>query len=384
MTKKLSGKKILFVFHNSGLTGASLVLLRYIQFLHAQKKYKLVLLLPGKGKMESALQGMGELFIYGAPVVVEPLLSRGLKKLGLKKRDTKQNPDRVLEIVLKTNPDLVYCNTIVCAEMVKRIKHATKIPVLWHIHELELGVKLTGVDPSGIITAVDRVIANSETTAAFLTSRFVVDKNKIRIHYPVLPANNVVKRKKSNDKFVIGSSGTALSHKGALLFVRLAGAINRKHPQNNFLFKWVGNHKTLKQELEHDIHNSGLDGKVIFTGELENPFEAYSEFDFFVSLSKEESFGLACMEVAAIGIPVGGFEGTGGIEELLRKCDGLLVPFLDVEKMADSIVALSRNEKQLAEMADRAAAFSKNFLPEKIIPGWIESIDEVLTENKTA
>jgi glycosyltransferase involved in cell wall biosynthesis len=301
----------------------------------------------------------------------------------LKKRDTKQNPDRVLEIVLKTNPDLIYCNTIVCNDSIKRVKQETKIPVMWHIHELELGVKLTNVDPSGIIQAVDRVVANSEATAAFLSSRFSVDTTRIRIHYPVLPANNVAKAKKSNDKFLIGSSGTALSHKGALLFVRLAAAINRKYPGNNFLFKWIGNHKTLKQELEHDIIHSGLEGKVIFTGELENPFEAYSEFDFFVSLSKEESFGLACMEVAAIGIPVGGFEGTGGIEELLRKCEGLLVPYLDVEKMADSLVELSRDEKRLKEMADKAAAFSRNFLPEKIIPGWIESIDEVLTGNKT-
>lgn len=384
MEKKLSAKKILFVFHNSGLTGASLVLLRYISFLHAEKKHELILLLPGKGKMEAALKGMGQLFIYGAPVVVEPLLSRGLKKLGLKKRDTKKNPDRVLEIVQQTNPDLVYCNTVVCSDSIKRIKQETKIPIMWHIHELELGVKLTNVDPSGTIPLVDRIIANSEATAAFLSSRFSADKKKIRIHYPVLPASNATKAKKSNDQFVVGSSGTALSHKGALLFVRLAAAINRKYPQNNFLFKWIGNHKTLKQELEHDIHHSGLDGKVIFTGEMENPFDAYAEFDFFVSLSKEESFGLACMEVAAMGIPVGGFEGTGGIEELLRKCEGLLVPFLDVEKMADALVELSRNEKRLQEMAQKAKAFSSTFLPEKIIPGWIESIEEVLTGNKPA
>ncbi len=384
MKENLSGKVILFVFHNSGLTGASLVLLRYIEFLHAAKRHQLVLLLPGKGKMESALQGKGEILIYGAPVVVEPLLSRGLKKLGLKKHNLKQNSDRVLEIVKRVKPDLIYCNTIACAEIVKRIKQDTKVPVMWHIHELELGVKLTQVDPSGIISSVDRVIANSETTAAFLSTRFAVSKNSIRIHYPVLPKNTAVRRKKSDGSFVVGSSGTALSHKGALLFVRLAAAINRKLPDNKFIFVWVGNHKTLKQELEFDIHQSGLDGKVIFTGESEDPFEKYAEFDLFVSLSKEESFGLACMEAASIGIPVGGFEGTGGIEALLRQCEGLIVPYLDIEKMADSILELSNNEKQLDEMASKASAFSKKFQPEKIIPDWIKSIDELLAENITS
>ena len=380
MKDNLSEKKILFVFHNSGLTGASLVLLRYVEFLFSEKKYNLIFLLPGKGKIQIALIGKGEIFFYGAPNVVEPLLSRGLKKLGLKNKNVKQNADRAIEIVLNTKPVIVYCNTVVCADIVKRVKQETKIPVMWHIHELELGVRLTGVDPTGIISSVERIIANSETTAAFLISSFGVDKNKIRIHYSVLLPVNVVKKKKSNGKFVIGSSGTALSHKGALLFVRLAAAINRKHPENNFLFVWVGNYKALKQELEHDIHHSGLDDKIIFTGELENPFDAYAEFDFFVSLSKEESFGLACMEAAAIGIPVGGFEGTGGIEALLRQCGGLLVPYLDVEKMADFIFELSKNEAQLREMADKSTAFSRNLLPEKIIPGWIESIDELITE----
>lgn len=371
-------KKVVFIFHNSGLTGASLVLFRYIQFLSDLNKYEISILLPGKGKIEGSLQGMGRVVYFGSSSTLESLFIRGLKKFGLMKTEVKHNRDRVLEFVVNEKPDLVYFNTVACTDFVKHIKQNTNIPIVWHIHELELGVRLTGADPSDVITQVNLVVANSETTAKFLSKEYSVASDKMQVHFPVIPITTSKKRKNAEGKFVIGSSGTALAHKGALLFVQLAASVNRKYPQNNMLFKWVGNNKALQIEIDSEIRIASLEDKVIFTGEIDDPLEAYSEFDLFVSLSKEESFGLACMEVAAIGIPVNGFEGAGAIEELVRNCDGLLVPSFDIETMADSIYEVSGNQERLEQMGHKAMEYSSNFVPIKVIPKWIESIDRVL------
>lgn len=164
------------------------------------------------------------------------------------------------------------------------------------------------------------------------------------------------------------------------MFIDLAEEINRLDPQNDFEFRWVGRSNCCKL-IWIRIASSSMQGKVKFTGEMESPFDAYAEFDFFVSLSYEESFGLACMEAAAMGIPVGGFSGSGGIEELLKQCDGLLVPHLDVVAMAKALIELRNKPEVLAQMGLKAAQLSTSFLPENVIPAWIKLLESAMNTN---
>lgn len=375
-----SGKKIVFVFHNSGLTGASLVLLRYVRHLFSAQLYELHFLLPGKGKLEALLREVGTVELYSAPVAKDSIIERSFRKIGVELKRKQTNTDRILSYIETVCPRLIYFNTIACAAHVEVVKQKTMIPVFWHIHELELGVKLTEVNPEGIINRVEQVIANSKTTADFLKANYGVDASKLSVHHPILPEVNN-KKKKNTTGFVVGSSGTALVHKGALLFIDLAEEINRLDPQNDFEFRWVGNSRLLQADIDQRIASSSMQGKVKFTGEMESPFDAYAEFDFFVSLSYEESFGLACMEAAAMGIPVGGFSGSGGIEELLKQCDGLLVPHLDVVAMAKALIELRNKPEVLAQMGLKAAQLSTSFLPENVIPAWIKLLESAMNTN---
>ncbi len=371
-------KKILFVFHNSGLTGASLVLLRYVQFLSRSKSYDLYLLLPGKGKIELPLSALGKVQFYNAPAEVDSIFIRGFRKLGVELKKRKTNAERIEDSIVSIRPDLVYFNTIACAPYIAAIINKVRVPIAWHIHELKLGVQLTGVHPKEILNQVQWVIANSETTANFIDKEYGVSKDKMTIHHPVLPAVAEHTKFKHPGKFIVGSSGTALVHKGALLFIDLASAVNRLEPENDFEFRWIGNAKFLREEIDRKIVEGKLQGKVIFTGELDAPMKEYSQFDFFVSLSHEESFGLACMEVASLEIPIGGFAGSGGIEELLCQCDGLIVPYLDVEAMAKSLVELRHDPLKRHEMARKAKVLSNRFSEEIAIPEWIEVLESRL------
>jgi len=373
-------KKLLFVFHNSGLTGASLVLLRYVQFLKHARDYELFFLLPGNGKMAESLGLLGKVGFYNAPPGTDNLVVRGFRKFGIELKKSKTNADRIDDCIRVTKPDLVYFNTIACAPYISAIQNRLSVPVAWHIHELELGVKLTGAKPKEMLRKVQWVIANSQTTAEYLRRVFAVSNDVMSVHHPVLPPGvNDVKRI-SDRKFVVGSSGTALVHKGALLFVDLAAAVNRLVPENDFEFRWVGNTKFLQEEIETAIGRQNLKGKVLFIGETDAPLEAYSHFNFFVSLSFEESFGLACMEAASLGIPIGGFSGSGGIEELLKQCDGLLVPHLDISAMAKALIQIRYNPEKLFEMGRRAAELSANFRQEVAIPEWIQRMERVMND----
>lgn len=374
-----SNKKIIFIFHNTGLTGASLVLLRYIQYLNSKAKYSLVFLLPGQGKIGQALSRCGEVINYNQQAKLS-LASRVLVKAGMKEIRNPSTEERILTVVRKTEPDLVYCNTVASSKIVETLKRQTDIPVILHFHELETGVKLTGYNPSEALKLADLVIANSETTAAYIRSAYDVPREKTEVHYPVIPDHSLSVSESHPDGFVVGSAGTALPGKGALAFIDLARAVVAMDASRNWKFVWVGNFAKHCSEIEQRIEQYKLREVVHFIGESEVPLEQFARFDVFVSLSEEESFGLACMECASLGVPVAGYRGSGEIERLIRSCDGITVSLNDIEGMAAELINLRGDTDRLKKMSVSARNFSTSFLPEKVIPGWMNVVECVLNK----
>lgn len=378
MTIPGTKKKIVFIFHNSGLTGASLVLLRYVRFLAKTNQHNLYFLLPSHGKIGHSLTTLGTVVDFNA-VEIPSLPARILGKLGFNKPQT-SSVERALNALLQIKPDLVYCNTVASSDFVVACKQNIPVPVVLHIHELAKGVELTGVDPSSALNKADIIIANSETTADFLRSKYNIG-GKIHIHHPVIPEPQLKKHRHNTNAFVVGSAGTALPTKGAFAFIELAREITDLDPASRYDFVWVGNFQKHKTEIESLIHQNNLLDKIKFTGETDNPLEQYAGMDVFVSLSQEESFGLACMEAASIGVPVAAYAGAGEIEHLVRSCNGIVVSYNDINAMAKSIIQLCTDNTKRDEMSRGGVEFASSFFPEKIIPQWMETLESAMQKS---
>lgn len=101
--------------------------------------------------------------------------------------------------------------------------------------------------------------------------------------------------------------------------------------------------------LRRQVHESGLDRAVVFTGELseEDLQTAYSAAHIFVHPAPWEGFGLVGVEAWCHELPIVVSRGAGIAELVDEEANGLLVP-------PDSPVALSRQIRRLLSRPEEA------------------------------
>lgn len=85
-----------------------------------------------------------------------------------------------------------------------------------------------------------------------------------------------------------------------------------------------------------------------FPGATEHPEHYYPLFDLFLLTSREDPFPLVCLEAAAHGLPILCFENAGGMPEFVAEDAGCVVPYMDLDKMTDTIYNLM-NSKNLRQ-----------------------------------
>lgn len=357
--------KILFVFHEAELSGASILLYRMVKWLSENTSISLSFLLKSDGPLMKEINELGQIYFWEETpprkrTIPEKFLSRVLK--------LRTWQDIIVDRLEKENFDIVYANTFLSSEVIIRIARF-KCKKIWHIHELELAISIIGKERLNAGKYVDLFIANSKSTYNNLME-YNINKERIRIVYPIIDIKSIDDPlKKTNlrvllgipeDAFIIGSSGAGTDRKGVNSFIHLPIIIDHFLPGNNFYYLWVG--KILNSEIiEHDLKKTGLTGRVIFSGERKNPFPYYNIFDIYISCSKEESFGLSAIEAAALRKPMICFEKTGGLEEIVKEANNITVPYMNIMEMAKNIIDIHNDRDKLRRLGKNASEYSKKF-----------------------
>ena len=84
----------------------------------------------------------------------------------------------------------------------------------------------------------------------------------------------------------------------------------------------------------------GLQGRVIFTGFLENPARVYPALDLYVTASEKEGLPLSLVEAMCAGLAVVATDVSGHRDVVIHGETGLLVPPNDGAALADAIAEL--------------------------------------------
>ena len=84
----------------------------------------------------------------------------------------------------------------------------------------------------------------------------------------------------------------------------------------------------------------GLQGRVIFTGFLENPARVYPALDLYVSASQKEGLPLSLVEAMCAGLAIVATDVSGHRDVVVHGETGLLVPPNDSAVLADAIAEL--------------------------------------------
>ena len=382
--------KILFISHDASRTGAPLVLLSLLKRIIQDSIFEFDVLLIEGGDLEQEFNKLASVFIWN-PQKKNSLLKRIFNKL-IGDRSKYYHINKYQKSLHQKNYSLVYANTVISINIATILKkHLQNIPFILHVHELEYTIDsmIGHAFFASKLHIFNQIIAVSDVVKQNIVVNYNVDPKIIHIVSPF--SNQYQMHQITNGRgiinelgllpntFVVGAAGFGQWRKGTDIFIHLANKFFNTYTNSTCLFTWVGyvsEHD--KKQIEYDLQKLLLTNKVRFVGEKSNPFDYYTLFDIFISVSREDPFPLVCMENAALAKPIICFEGSGGMPGFVQDDAGFVVPYLDVDTMADKIHELYQNKTLRQKLGENA---KKKMLNNYSMEKSIESIIEIIKRN---
>lgn len=255
------------------------------------------------------------------------------------------------------------------AALALRHNRATKLIItrhvlfpLGHVHRLTLA-------------RASRLIAVSNAVACAVQSRHLLSPQRIVVipNGIDLSRFELIESTRAREEFrqklgvspaqlLAGTVGEIRPLKGLEDFIRAAALVARSTDQVDFVIagRDASRAGENRARLELLIQESGLDGRVHFTGWMADVAPLLQALDLFISPSQSEAFGLSIVEAMACGLPVIA-TGTAGAREIIEDgADGILVPVGDARELASAILALLKDEARRRELGAQAAEQSRS------------------------
>ena len=159
-------------------------------------------------------------------------------------------------------------------------------------------------------------------------------------------------------------------------------------PDARFRFVWAGGALTSNGVEAHQrsAENAGVGDILEFVGAQADISPFFLAADSFALTSREDPFPLVNMEAMSFGLPVIAFAGAGGAPELIEDDAGIVVPYLDVQAMAEALIRLHDDPSFRLRLGSRARAkLSEAFSPERYTDRLLDRIGNIqIGEQSTA
>jgi glycosyltransferase involved in cell wall biosynthesis len=372
--------KILFVNPGASVTGAPILFINMVSWLKENSTIIPFILTSGSGPLEYKFRELAPLYKWDGcseksrydNYYIFRLMKRIFKKIGI----FSEIPYKValFEILKNENFDLIYSNSVASCNIILELKQYLSCKVICHIRELEISIQqFCGIELFHLaIPKIDLFIADSESVRMNLVSNHNVDEEKVKKVYEYIIYADSEKiitgpgRKDENNlrkdlgipdnAFVVASCGTTDWRKGADLVVFIAKEVAKKSI-GQIHFIWIGGDNTgiEFQKLYYDIVRLNLKDNIHFLGIKSNPLEYFIISDVFMLCSREEPVGIVALEAASLGKPILCFDRAGGMREFVEENCGFILPYLDIDSMAEHIIKLENDRDLLHTLGENAA-----------------------------
>lgn len=185
-----------------------------------------------------------------------------------------------------------------------------------------------------------------------------------------------VVNKRSVDSKKVISVGRLVVQKGFQYLIEAWKIVAKNYPDWKLTIFGEGE---LKEELYQQIQQYQIEENVEILPFNNNIKEKYLESSFYVMSSIYEGFPMVLLEAMACGLPCISFDCPYGPSDIiLEGKDGFLVKEKDVSALADKIIYLIEHKEKRNSMSINASINIERYLPENVMPKWIELFKKVL------
>ncbi|MEZ5264895.1 MAG: hypothetical protein R2755_24610 [Acidimicrobiales bacterium] len=239
--------------------------------------------------------------------------------------------------------DVVYANTVVAAAAVAPLAESGR-PVVVHTHELGRAIEAIGADAirRGVLASRAVVAVSAGTEAAMRRLLWPFDRRIIRSTEPLLEQRLAVARElgprphlptgpggaarpdrfapdgSAVGGFAVGGFGTFCSLKGGDLLARVAVLAAAEAATGHWSVSWLGGTSPEADALLRAGGAAPGAHPLRLLGEHAEPLPRLRQLDVLALLSRQDSYPLAMLEAALVGVPTLAQAGSGGPEEFAR------------------------------------------------------------------
>lgn len=351
---------ILLISHSADRTGAPIGLLEFARWLSTIPDVTAATIVRGHGPLVQE-------FAEAVPTL--SLNNRWSTVLPRQVRTHVRPASRAIARLTKRlgGIDVVLSNTVTNGAVLRSLPK--DVPVVTFAHELENSSRMftTASELAYTLDRTCRFVVPAQAVADFYVERHGVPEGSIQIvrEFIAVDACATAHTRSSarralglsEDFFVVGDCGTADWRKGSDLFILLAREFARVGSSPpSFAFVWIGGRESDVQRAEHDSSRLGLSDSVRFVRARADARDLFAAFDVFALTSREDPYPLVMLEAACLGLPVVGFESSGGFPEYAAGGAGVVVPYMDMKAMADAISALQLDADLRRQVGERGRA----------------------------
>ena len=370
--------RVLTILHELSLTGAPKIGINACQEMNGDVE-TFFLAMRG-GPQEDLCRKTGSLHIVpedhqnlGGRVLTRPGSLARRVWMTAKESKAKYSISRLEKQLKAWQPDVIYVNSVVSLRLFESIG-LPAVPVLLHVHELDVIIKLGLGDSINLLTTKpDKYIAVAEPVKRLLIDRFAIPESRIALVHEFVPDadfyQHVAEPEEARDDcFVVGGAGQPGWRKGTTLWLQTAVELKTRMGAK-VRFVWVGirddDHGTFFQEeaRKFRIHDS-----IDFIPVTSTPLQYYALFDVFAMTSYEDPCPLVVLENMMLKKPVFCFAGSGGAAEEVGPT-GVVIDDFSPYKMAEAIASLAEMPERRSALGEAARArVEERFLASRQVP----------------
>lgn len=388
--------KILFISHAASRTGAPLILKKLLEWLKINSSdIEFDILLKADGPLREDFEKIAPTMLWQIKEKKYSFPEYFLRE-AFRYREVPNHHKKLLKKIRQNNYDLIYANTIATSDLLYAILNQLRVPVILHVHELEMGIKLY-CDPGLFKKIMDKItyfVVVSKIVQENLIQQHQIHPDKIHLVHAFACAPWEIRKIKEAitielhippGAFIVGGCGWIEWRKGVDLFVQVAHSVLKAEQSGKpIYFIWLGNASPIElYKIKYDIRSLGLTTKIILIPNSETPADYFNLFDLFLLPSREDPFPLVCVENALMGNPVVCFDKNVGSTEFIDNTCGAVVPYLDLVKMSEAVLSFYEQPDLLAQAGENIKKRASEFTVEQQGPKILEVIQQLITPSVT-